>query len=590
MKEGRAVSLWILIGGGTLLLLVCFGGAVLLRGFLFSWMETAPQRGTSVLPAATTKEFAPLVAEKPHGDDSAASLKAEKDGNEGEDTLIAVGPPVAPAEKDLAPGSGQVLYGTLRAVLGDDKHSKEAVAFSPDGKLLATAGHDNLVTLWDLPKGKVKRSLTGHSSWIQAIAWSPDGKTLASGGGDNALRLWDVATGQLKQTCRDKNAVLAVAFSPDSKVIASAHSLGDVKLWDAEDGGPRATIEKASDFVALSHIALAFSPDSKTLATGAKDKTIKLIDVQTGAVRASLAGHGKAVCGVVFSPDGKTLASVAFDDLQLKLWDLATQKERKTIRFESGATLGLQVHVAFSPGGKTLACGHGNGAPITLWDPQSGASRGNVTGLAGTVNCLAFSPDGNALAAVENYVNTVKIWDLEISRQKRTVALGKSISTVTCSPDGKLLVAAGWQTPAELRDAQTGTKKQTIAGVEGEPSALLFAPDSKTLAISNRRADILLWDVAAGKQRAILPTKLTSIFHLGYSPDGTTLAVVGRQFTQATEAPFRRQEEDVIQLWDTVSNQKKETLKGHRHTVLCLAFSADGRTLAEPGDIAAAGA
>ncbi|WP_084763412.1 NACHT and WD repeat domain-containing protein, partial [[Scytonema hofmanni] UTEX B 1581] len=238
-----------------------------------------------------------------------------------------------------------------------------SVAFSPDGKTLASGSADKTIKLWDVATGKISQTLTGHSKWVNSVAFSPDGKTLASGSADKTIKLWDVATGKLSQTLTGhSDGVYSVAFSPDGKTLASGSGDKTIKLWDVATGKPSQTLTGHRDKV----ISVAFSPDGKTLASGSYDDTIKLWDMATGKPSQTLTGHRDKVNSVAFSPDGKTLASGS-PDKTIKLWDVATGKLSQTLTGDSDEV----SSVAFSPDGKTLASGSAD-KTIKLWDVATG--------------------------------------------------------------------------------------------------------------------------------------------------------------------------------------------------------------------------
>jgi roadblock/LC7 domain-containing protein len=192
------------------------------------------------------------------------------------------------------------------------------VAFSPDGKLLATTSDDGTARLWDAATGHAIRTLTGHAFPVQAVAFSPDGKLLATASDDKTARLWDTATGHAVRTLTGHaGAVQAVAFSPDGRLLATASWEKKARLWDAATGHAIRTLTGHGYFLS----AVAFSPDGKLLATASRDKTARLWDAATGHAIRTLTGHAGAVGAVAFSPDGKLLATASFDGTA-RLWTL----------------------------------------------------------------------------------------------------------------------------------------------------------------------------------------------------------------------------------------------------------------------------
>jgi predicted NACHT family NTPase len=249
------------------------------------------------------------------------------------------------------------------SVFATELTSVLAVAFSPDGKVLATGEKDGRVRLWNVITGKELLTLRGHSSAVNSVAWSADSQTLASGSDDNTVKLWNVQTGDCVRTLEGhSNWVYSVAWSGDSLTLASGSLDNTVKLWNVQSGECVRTLEGHSSAVN----SVAWSADSQTLASGSDDNTVKLWNVQSGECVRTLEGHSSAVNSVAWNGDSLTLASGSLDKT-VKLWNVQTGDCVRTLEGHSHWV----NSVAWSGDSQTLASGSLD-KTVKLWNMQSG--------------------------------------------------------------------------------------------------------------------------------------------------------------------------------------------------------------------------
>jgi WD40 repeat protein len=287
------------------------------------------------------------------------------------------------------------------------------------------------------------RVLSGHRFEVYSVAFSPDGKTLASGGGylgpelkPGEIMLWDVDTGKLRESLKGHaGGIWSVAFSPEGKILASGSADKTIWLWDVATGRAMTTFTGHTDWVR----SVVFTPDGKTLASAGNLDNIRLWDTSTGRKRATLKGHASPVYCLAVSPDGKLLASNA-GDMTVRLWDLATGREVRVLQSPN-----ISYHMAFSPDGKSLGLGGFRG--VILWDTATGNARPTFQSGARNIYGVAFSPNGKLLASAEGE-GIVRLWDLKTGKDTGGFNHGKPVLSVAFSPDGKLLASGNEATEA----------------------------------------------------------------------------------------------------------------------------------------------
>ncbi|NJO71856.1 MAG: WD40 repeat domain-containing protein [Oscillatoriales cyanobacterium RM1_1_9] len=274
-----------------------------------------------------------------------------------------------------------------------------AIAFSPDGKNLASGTQDGFVRIWDTGTGKVMATLEGDASPIWTVNYSPDGQELASGSDQWRILEWNLVNQELFIPLEHAGPIWAVDISPNEQTIASASSDLTVRVWDRQSGLVLFNFPVHKDVV----YAVAFSPDGTRIVSGSQDKTIKVMSLETGEVLHSLEDHTEGVRALAISPNGQTIVSGSFDDT-VKVWNLETGKLIQTLAGHSGDV----VSVAISPDGRLIASGSVD-RTVKVWDLATGELLNTLTGHTNEVDTVVFSPDSRVLAS-SGQDQEIKFW------------------------------------------------------------------------------------------------------------------------------------------------------------------------------------
>ncbi len=421
------------------------------------------------------------------------------------------------------------------------------VAFSPGGELLASASFDNTVRLWG-PQGKALRTLEGHSRPVNCVAFSPDGKLLASASNDHTVRLWSPQGKALRTLEGHSRPVNCVAFSPDGKLLASASNDHTVRLWSTKGKALRTLVGHSGEV-----LSVAFSPDGKLLASASDDKTVRLWSTEGEALR-TLKGHSNWVNSVAFSPGGELLAS-ASNDSTMRLWS----SQGEALRILKGHS-NMVRSVAFSPGGELLASASDD-KTVRLWSPQGEALK-ILKGHSNMVRSVAFSP-GEELLASASDDNTVRLWGPQGEALRTLEGHSDWVNSVAFSPGGELLASASDDNTVRLWSIE-GEALRTLEGHSGTVRSVAFSPDGKLLASASDNNTVRLWS-PQGEALRTLEGHSWPVNCVAFSPGGKLLTSASSDHT--------------VRLW-SIEGKALRILKGHSDAVRSVAFSPGGELLA----------
>ena len=463
----------------------------------------------------------------------------------------------------------------------EHKDAVRVVLFSPDGGRLATAGMDAITKLWDVETGKQLRSFahpdyhksitfpSGHTmpyneGGIRCIAFSPDGKLLATGGlnQDRDIKLWGIAQEELRWSVTEEESAKSIAFSPDGTLVAAYFSDDVVYVFRVENGTPivltpdtRTWVRKNARKPPAQHTSerghIEFSPDGKYLISLGRDGTIRKRDIQTGAQVKTLTSAGGYTKTMALSSKGDAFGINIMPDKAVKLWDAET-----STRFPHET----RVMAAAVSDDETLLATGGKDKKIRLWNVETGELQQTLSGYhVGPISGLSFSPDGTLLVSSGSHNweeqegqdgitytlfspdsvedRTAQVWDVATGENIATFKHLGQVRAIAFSPDGTLLATSAGRT--DIRSTKTWQDIVTLSTVN--VTCLAFAPDGTRIAVgmSGRQPTVQIWDIATGKPIVTFTGHKRGIRSLAFSPDSSLLASGGS--------------DGVIYLWDITS-------------------------------------
>lgn len=423
----------------------------------------------------------------------------------------------------------------------------QALAYSPDGRILASAGLDNLIHLWNMKKHKKRTTLTGHIDWVTALAFSIDNNILASGDINGIIKFWDVNTGNEIETLQaHRSSISSMVFAPDKLTMVSGSDDGSIRIWNIHTGQELKTI-------ATEHTKwvknIAFNEDNENLTSVAFNGTVQNWNMKTGRMTSELyPSNLNLIYKSALSPDGKLFAAqsavgkVLFQrnrprsfrfnraDNKVTTMDLNTGEPLSTFSLPERS---LNIQLAFSPITDTLACVDG-WQDVRLWDVRTGEKLFffDVNNHSSSDRNLKFSPDGTMLAISGRHFDPTHIWNVDT--REKLVTLNERSMNIAFSPDNTILVCQSY----EGIGLYEITPKDEILPInllnaKGGDEILMFAPTGNILlTFENRYDKIHLWDIDSGGHLLSLSLGHTArIETLVFSHDGQTLASTGEDGT-----------------------------------------------------------
>jgi len=448
------------------------------------------------------------------------------------------------------------------------------VSFSPDGKLVVTAGNDGTARIWTVPDGIETVILKGHAQNVVTAAFSPDGRMVVTASSDDTARVWDVTTGQVISILQGHSADVKMAvFSPDGQQVVTASEDGTSILWDTATGSPICILQGHEGEVNTA----AFSPDGLRVITASEDSTARVWQASTCNEELILKGHTGGVMKAIYSPDGQWIATGSID-MSVRIWDAQSGVEIHLL----SAHFGGIYDINFSPDGRWLVTSGIDGT-ARVWDVSTGNQINVLLGHRATVPSAVFSSDGQWIVTSGLHDNTARVWEATTGK---TVAVLRGhtacVNYAAMSPDGRWVATASEDHTARIWSTLT-YEVGLFPGHVGRSHMIAFSKNQEKLAtveahrldtggrfVSEEPSKVWIWDVATGNLVTTLSGYNSDVEAIHFSPNAQWLAT-GHYAT------------GMVRIWETTSGYKVAEWKANDGTVSGLIFTPDSHWLISAG-------
>ncbi len=442
----------------------------------------------------------------------------------------------------------KILLHTLEEQRGEIK----SISISRDGRYMASSGSN--VTLWDIKSKTLLHMFQELEEGIEKVEFDSTGNILISAGG-NKIYLHNREEGRLICTLEGHHdKIKTFALSPDDKFLYSAGRDLWVNLWDLETKTLIYSFNENSEPVK----AVSISPDSMLMAVMNGNK-INIWDLKKREIKHVFEGHTDKIESLSFSPDGKFLASGS-RDRAIKIWDITSGKQEHTV---SGHT-GWISDIKWSHDGKLIISGSSD-KTVKMWDSEQMDLIYTFGGDYGSVEALSINPEGSVLAAGYSD-HTIKLWGI---KTKSLIAVLEKhtdvVSALSYSPDGKYLASGSWDEIIHIWDIDKGKVCMTVDEESGLVGSLVYSKEGDLIATGGADKTIRLWDAETGEQDTTFEVPDWSVEAIDFNHDGSLLAVGGSSNT--------------VTIWDIEDEEELACLEGHRGSVLSVDFSPSGKKI-----------